>query len=212
MMATGFTNITGHAVAMLEDKIDTDIIFPARYLLHMEREGLGAFLFADRREQADAAFAIPAGVESRPSVLLAGSGFGCGSSREHAVWSLLDYGFRAVIAPDFGEIFAANAIRNGLATLTMDPECLSRLANCITSGPFVIDLPRRTILATDGSSFSFFLDDADCKALINGWDMTDIILEDHGAVIDAFEYAYRQRHPWAIPIPIVSSPSCYRCG
>lgn len=201
-MSTPLVHYIGRAALMLEDGVDTDVIFPARFLLQMDKEGLGQFLFADRRAaySADAAesFAFPLEGE-RPAMILAGAAFGSGSSREHAAWALADYGIRAVIAPDFGEIFASNAPRSGLAALRLDAQAIAALAEQVTDGELAIDLEAKTLIAPDGTVYQVDLPEQDRLSLINGWDQIDMIDAMHGADIDAFEEAYRQRRQWAIP-------------
>lgn len=185
---------------MLEDDIDTDVIFPARFLLRMEKEGLGDCLFADRRAEhertSSSPFAFPLEWAERPGIILAGASFGCGSSREHAVWSLVDYGIRAVLAESFGEIFAGNAARNGLAAIRLGKDDISLLASRIAQGPFVVDLKSRRITSPDGTWLNFEMPEDDRLALMNGWDQTDIILNTHGEQIDSFENDYSLRRPW----------------
>src|SRR5689334_17591254 len=114
-MSESFTTLTGIAAPIVEDNIDTDVIFPARFLLLMEKQGLGRYLFHDRRFGADgtavADFILNRAPYSTASIVISRDNFGGGSSREHAVWSLADYGIRCVIASGFGEIFAANCVR-----------------------------------------------------------------------------------------------------
>ena len=117
-MSAPLIRVESQAISLPETNIDTDIIFPARFLLKIDRDGMDECLFRDRRYapdgtmQAEHPFNDPALRDAK--VLIAGSGFGCGSSREQAVWALVDWGIRVVIAPDFGDIFAGNAVNNGL--------------------------------------------------------------------------------------------------
>ncbi|MBC7522201.1 MAG: 3-isopropylmalate dehydratase small subunit [Sandarakinorhabdus sp.] len=194
--------ITGAAAAMLENGIDTDVIFPARFLLRMDKQGLGECLFADRRVQGrEGAFALDRR-DGRPvRILLAGGQFGCGSSREHAVWSLVDFGIRVVIAPSFGEIFASNAARNGLAAIPLGREQVEALAGAISAGDLAIDLADSTITTAGGAVFRFDMAEADRHALINGWDEIDMLDAGYHDRIDGFEAAYRGRRPWLFRTP-----------
>lgn len=195
----GFDRIAGPAAALLEDNIDTDVILPARFLLRMDKAGLGECLLADRRAAAAAdgtPFALPEGGAGRPAILFAGAGFGCGSSREHAVWALVDYGIRAVVAPSFGEIFAGNAARGGLAALRVEAGHVSRFAAQVAAGEFRIDLSDLTIAAPDGSVAPVSLPEDDRLSLINGWDEIDMITLAHGSAITAFEQARGAQMPW----------------
>lgn len=198
-MSIALVHCTAKAGLMLENGVDTDVIFPARFLLEMEKEGLGEFLFADRRSAypADAAepFAFPLKGE-RPAIILAGEAFGSGSSREHAVWALADYGIKAVIAPSFGEIFASNAPRSGLAALRLDADAIAALAQQVTLGEFTVDLESKSVTAPDGTAHAIDLPEQDRLSLINGWDQIDMIDAMHGADIDAFEVLYHKRRPW----------------
>lgn len=194
-MSEPLTMITSPAAAMLENGIDTDVIFPARFLLRMEKEGLGECLFADREPLKRSLRCL----DGQPvQILLAGAQFGCGSSREHAVWSLVDFGIRVIIAPSFGEIFASNAARNGLAAIQLPPEQVDLLAGKGAAGDFTVDLLSRIITAPSGRTFAFDLAEGDQLALINGWDEIDMIHAAHHDDIDRFEAAYRIRRPWLL--------------
>ena len=118
-----FRSHTGRVAALRRANVDTDQIIPKQFLKRIERTGFGAFLFHDWRYRADGSptrvRAQPARVASAPAILLAGANFGCGSSREHAPWALADFGFRAIIAPSFADIFYANCIQNGLLPVVL---------------------------------------------------------------------------------------------
>lgn len=195
----GDDRLVGGATALLEDNIDTDVILPARFLLRMDKAGLGDCLLADRRAAyaADGRhFPLPDAVAGRPTILFAGAGFGCGSSREHAVWALVDYGIRAVIAPSFGEIFAGNAARNGLAALRLDDRLLQPFAGQAAAGSFAIDLVGLTLTAPDGTIAALDLPESDRLALVHGWDEVDMILHRHEPDICAFEQHRFEHQPW----------------
>lgn len=199
-MAKAFTTLTGVAAPLLEDDIDTDIIFPARFLLIMEKAGLGKYLFNDRRFDADGA-EIADFVLNRPqfrsaSILIAGDNFGCGSSREHAVWTLEDYGIRCVIAAGFGEIFAANCIRSGLLPARVTRAEAERLAAAAAAGPITVSLETRTITTADGATVSFDIDPSSREALLHGWDDIDQILAQDSAAIEDYERKRAKDTPW----------------
>lgn len=192
-MTAPLSVITSPAAALLEDGIDTDIIFPARFLLRMDKAGLGACLFADR---AAYTAALRRG-DGRPvQIILAGAQFGCGSSREHAVWSLVDFGIRAVIAPSFGEIFASNAARGGLAAIRLPREQITQLADLGLGSDISIDLQSKTITPAGQSGMAFEIPAGDRQALLAGWDEIDIINTAHAQDIEGFEASYRKRRPW----------------
>jgi 3-isopropylmalate/(R)-2-methylmalate dehydratase small subunit len=196
-----FTTIESVAAYLPATNIDTDIIFPARYLLLLDREGLGQYLFRDRRFTTDGT-PISDFVLNRPpfdeaKVLIAGSGFGCGSSREQAVWALTGQGIHCVIAPSFGEIFASNALKNGLLPLVLSEELTAELgARAEAAAIFTIDLENR-VLKVDGEIVApIDLPEGQRQALINGWDETDILLKEEGERIAAFERDHRAAQPW----------------
>jgi len=166
----------------------------------MDREGLGEHLFADRRFDADgnevADFPLndPDGRDAR--ILLAGANFGSGSSREHAVWAVADYGFRCVMAPSFGPIFFNNCIKNGVLPITFDPALLPDLLALARAGErFEVDLVERVVQAGP-LRLPITLGEAPREMLLNGWDEADVILARHAAQIDAFENNHNGRQPW----------------
>jgi 3-isopropylmalate/(R)-2-methylmalate dehydratase small subunit len=192
-----FTTVTSVALPLLEDRIDTDILFPARFLLLMQRDGLGDYFCRDRRIDPDGV-AIPGNPVDDPHnagarIVLAGEDFGCGSSREQAVWALAGFGIRCVIAPSFGEIFAANCLRNGVLAITLPRESIGRLAE--TDGCIAVDLEAQTV-GTEAETLSFSIPPANRLRLLNGWDDIDLILEQEGEPIAAFEEAQQRQQPW----------------
>ncbi len=185
--------MTGRAAVLLEDNVDTDIIFPARFLLITARDGLGVYAFHDRAGEP----ALARVRERAAVVLVAGANFGCGSSREQAVWALRDCGIRVVVAPSFGEIFASNCLRNGLLPVTLAVDAVQALADRATDGAQVtVDLVARAITTADDAPIAFDVPAAARLALINGWDETDLILAGHGAAIAAFEARQQRLQPW----------------
>jgi len=192
-----FTTVSSVALPLLEDRIDTDILYPARFLLLMEREGLGDYFCRDRRIDPDGK-PIPGNPVDDPrhagaQIVLTGEDFGCGSSREQAVWSLAGYGIRCVIAPSFGEIFAANCLRNGVLTIVLPRPVIDRIA--AQPGNVTVNLQDQTILASS-EAIPFQVPPANRVRLLNGWDDIDLILEEEGPNVSAFEQDQKARQPW----------------
>lgn len=199
-MSEPFTTLTGTAAPILEDNIDTDVIFPARFLLLMEKQGLGRYLFHDRRFGPDGAkvadFVLNRSQYSEATILISADNFGSGSSREHAVWSLADYGIRCVIASGFGEIFAANCVRNGILPARVDRAAVDLLAGQAQQGPLTVDLISRSIRVPTGASISFSVTESDRESLLNGWDDIDRILAQESDAIRRFEARQSEQFPW----------------
>lgn len=194
------TSIIGTAAPLLEDGIDTDAIFPARYLLLLEKEGLGRYLFHDRRrggaDEPHVDFVLDRPGFDRARILITGANFGCGSSREQAVWTLIDAGIVCIIAPSFGEIFYANSFKNGLLPITLPAEAVTRLAAAAETGArFEIDLLKQTISVAGHPMLSFVIDERRRQALISGRDEIDDILS-AVADIERFELRHRRSQPW----------------
>jgi 3-isopropylmalate/(R)-2-methylmalate dehydratase small subunit len=185
-------------VAPLERaNVDTDQIIPKQFLKRIERTGFGEFLFYDWRRsqdgQLDPAFPLNHPRHAGASVLVAGKNFGCGSSREHAVWALEDFGFRTVIAPSFADIFANNCIKNGvLAVVLREEEVaeISRRAREMPDYQITVDLERLSVSDGQGFSASFQIDEFARHCLLNGLDDIGLTLQ-HDAEIAAYE----SRHP-----------------
>jgi 3-isopropylmalate/(R)-2-methylmalate dehydratase small subunit len=186
---------------MREDNIDTDIIFPARFLLITARAGLGDYAFHDRRFAADGS-EVPGYVLNDPRyhaapVIVAGANFGSGSSREQAVWAIADFGFRVVIATSFGEIFHSNCMRNGVLPITVSTGIATRLQAAAADGKsFTADLETMTLTVDGLDPVAFTLPSERRQALIMGWDETDILLENHQADIARFEASQSRSQPW----------------
>lgn len=188
--------ITSRTLPLMEDRVDTDVIFPARFLLLMQREGLRDCLFRDRRFTVDGE-AIPGSVFDDPTrqnaqILLAGEDFGTGSSREQAVWALDDYGIRCVIAVSFGEIFAANAVRNGMLALPLPRSDIETIA---AAHSVTIDIEHQVVRGPD-FTIQFRIPPAIQMRLLNGMDEIDTILKHDREGIAAFEARQRQLQPW----------------
>jgi len=184
-----FTVHTGLAVPMLYDNIDTDQIIPSREMKTVSKTGLGDGLFAGQRYIQDRDmnpdFILNNELYDGATILLAGKNFGCGSSREHAVWALTDYGFRAVIAESFGEIFYNNAIRNGLLPVELNQAQIAGFGDIVS-----IDLAAQTI-----DALSFNIAPSDKDRLLNGLDPIDVTLKHH-AEIEAFFEGDKAAQSW----------------
>ena len=186
-------HIQSTAVPLPMEEIDTDQIIPARFLKATTREGFGDNLFRDWRFNSDQTLKKDF-VLNNPtytgSILVAGSNFGCGSSREHAAWALYDYGFRAVVSSFFADIFKGNALNNGLLPIQVTPEVLFQCFEAIEKNPkvtFQIDLENQTFNCTGaGISVSFEIDTYKKECLLNGYDDIDYLLSQHDE-IKAFE-------------------------
>ena len=194
-----FTTLTSTAVFLPHDDIDTDQIIPARFLTTTERSGLGKYLFNDWRYDKTglprADFPLNAAVARDARILVAGRNFGCGSSREHAPWALLDFGFRAVVAPSFGDIFRENALKNGLLPVALaraDHEMVVYRLAGEPSVEFSIDLDAQTIALSDERPFTFPLDPFTKRCLALGVDQLGYLLA-AAVEIDAHEHAHTDR-------------------
>jgi 3-isopropylmalate/(R)-2-methylmalate dehydratase small subunit len=184
----GVTRIAGRAVALDRRDVDTDQIIPASWLKRVERTGFGAGLFAAWREDPDFALNRPGASEAK--VLVAGSNFGCGSSREHAVWALQDFGFRAVVAPSFGDIFRNNSVAAGLVPAVVSEESVARLFAALAADPdaeAVVDVAGRSVaVPSAGLLEPFELADYARWRLMEGLDDIALTLR-HEQEISAFE-------------------------
>lgn len=200
-MSEPLIQLSSRAVHFPETNIDTDIIFPARFLLRTDREGLGECAFRDRRFNEDGTerpdFPLNRDGWRDAKVIVGGPGFGCGSSREHAVWALTDFGIRLVIAPDFGDIFAGNALKNGLMVLRLPAaQCNELGAKAEAGAIFDLDV-RAQMLSVDGAPVcDLQLSDDVQQAFLNGWDETDVILNRDLPAIRDFEARHRDSQPW----------------
>lgn len=197
---TPFTRVEGVAAPLMEENIDTDVIFPARFLLITAREGLGRYAFHDRRYDSQGAerpgFILNRTPFSSARILIADTNFGSGSSREQAVWALAGAGIACIIAPSFGEIFKANCYRNGVLPIALAPAAVAHLA--VLAGAkvyFVIDLATQNITAGT-EQIEFEIPTEQRLALLNGWDDTATILNTRVADICAFEEKQKASQPW----------------
>ena len=180
--------VEGRAVPLERSDVDTDQIIPSDWLKRVERTGFGAGLFAEWRDDRD--FVLNDADYVGANILLAGENFGIGSSREHAVWALLDYGFEAVVSTKFGDIFRNNCTKQGLLPVQVDQTVSRRLLDAVLADPtteITIDVARGTIEApAAGVSGTFVLDHFTRDRLLNGWDDIGLTLR-HQDEIDAFE-------------------------
>jgi 3-isopropylmalate/(R)-2-methylmalate dehydratase small subunit len=187
-----FTVHTGIVAVLDRDNVDTDQIIPKQFLKRIERTGYGDVLFFDWRFDAagkpNLAFSLNAPQYSGASILLAGKNFGCGSSREHAVWALRDYGFRVVIAPSFADIFANNCVKNGVLTVALRPSEVVALKDRDAAGRFHLtaDLQKQEVSSADGFSARFEIDPFRRTCLLEGLDEIGMTLT-HEKEIAAYE-------------------------
>ncbi len=198
-----FTLLESRMVPLLIDDVDTDQIIPAEFLKATGRGDFGDGLFAAWRRDPDFVLHSPASRGAR--VLLAGENFGCGSSREHAPWALLDYGFRAVVSPRFADIFRANALRNGLLTVAVDGSVHRRLAAAAradASAEVTIDLEAEQLTLPDGSQVPFEVDPFARRCLLEGVDQLGYLLRQRSEI-----EAYEARHPSWVDTTLRVPPS-----
>jgi 3-isopropylmalate/(R)-2-methylmalate dehydratase small subunit len=197
-----FTKLTGVAAPMPMINIDTDKIFPAIYLKTIKRTGLSKYLFEEIRFRADGSedpdFVLNKEPYRKAQILVAGDNFGCGSSREHAPWALLDFGIRCVIAPSFADIFYNNCFKNGVLPIALPQAVCDQLMADAEKGAnavLTIDLEKQTISRPDGEVVHFDLDPFRKKCLVEGLD--DIgLTQQKSSAIDTFEQQRRTALPW----------------
>lgn len=205
---TPFIRHRGIAAPLLRINVDTDAIIPSREMTTVGKRGLAAGLFAGwRYTEPGGRVPNPEFVLNQPeyqgaSILLSGANFGCGSSREHAVWALAEYGFRCIVAPSFGAIFHNNCIRNGVLPLVLDAARIEVLAQLIEPDPqgrpLQIDLEHCLLRTADGETLPFAIDPAQRQQLLDGLDPIGRT-QQHQALIDAHLAEDRRRRAWAYP-------------
>ena len=197
-----FTTLTAIAAPMPLVNIDTDMIIPKQFLKTIHRSGLGKNLFDEMRfdregnEIADFVLNQPAYRDAH--IIVAGDNFGCGSSREHAPWALLDYGIRCVISTSFADIFFNNCFKNGILPVVLPEDAVKALMEDAQNGAnarLTVDLEAQTVTAPDGTEYHFDINPTQKHNLLNGLDDIGQTLE-RGAAIDAFETAAQQARPW----------------
>ena len=172
--------VEGRAIPLERANVDTDIIIPAVHLKTIAREGLGRFAFAAIRAEPGNVFDDPAFAGA--SILIAGDNFGCGSSREHAVWAMLDLGIRAVIAPGFSDIFASNAFKNGLVAAALPQAAIDRLMAVAEEQPIRVDLETMSVTTPYQDRFAFEMDPFRRDCLMRGLDEIGLTLESDAAI------------------------------
>lgn len=196
---TPFTTLSSIAAPLIRDNIDTDAIIPSREMKSTGKTGLAGGLFAAWR------YLTPGGRDPNPDfvlnqaryanahIMLGGHNFGCGSSREHAVWALAEYGIRAVIAPSFAPIFAGNCTRNGIVPLVLDEDAVAAIA--VADDVVAIDLAQQTVRLPAGHQWRFEIGEEAKAMLLEGLDAIDLTFK-HRAEIAAFQQADRAARPW----------------
>ncbi|WP_109807176.1 3-isopropylmalate dehydratase small subunit [Sphingosinithalassobacter portus] len=185
--------VEGRAIPFGLKNVDTDVIIPAQYLKTITRKGLGKGAFETIRAEPGNIFDDPA--YAGANILIAGDNFGCGSSREHAAWALLDMGIKAIIAPSFSDIFSGNAFKNGILTVVLPQEVVDRLLEVAKTDPITIDLENQTVTTPFQDRFTFEIDPFRKHCLLNGLDEVGMTLA-QDAEIAAFEAIMAADRPW----------------
>jgi 3-isopropylmalate/(R)-2-methylmalate dehydratase small subunit len=203
-----FRQLNGVAVALRRDNVDTDQVIPARFLKISRAEGLGDKLFHDLRFDANgklvADFPLNDPARAGASIMIGRKNFGVGSSREAAVYALVDHGFRCVVATSFGDIFAGNSVNNGLVCAIVTPEDVEKLLSAVEqTGRAEVDLEAQ-IIKSGNYVVPFTIDPARKTRLLNGWDELDLTAQ-HKDKIAAFAAKDRAARPWAVPRASASS-------
>src|SRR6187397_3564257 len=198
-----FTTLTGVAAPLPMINVDTDAIIPKQFLKTIERTGLGKNLLYELRYDEDGKekpdFVLNKPAYRKAQILVAGDNFGCGSSREHAPWALLDFGIRCVISTSFADIFYNNCFKNGILPITVSPEDLDKLLDDASRGSnatISIDLEAKEIRGPDGGVVKFDLDEFKRHCLLNGLDDIGLTME-KAPSIDRYEKQLAENRPWA---------------
>jgi 3-isopropylmalate/(R)-2-methylmalate dehydratase small subunit len=201
-----FTKMTGVAAPLPMINIDTDMIIPKQFLKTIKRTGLGKNLFDEMRYDSEGNenpdFVLNQPAYRKATILVAGENFGCGSSREHAPWALLDYGIRCVISTSFADIFFNNCFKNGILPIKLPKEDVDKLLDDASRGAnamVTIDLENQVITGPDGGSISFDVDQFRKHCMLNGLDDIGLTLQ-KGEQIASFEEKMAMSQPWATPI------------
>jgi 3-isopropylmalate/(R)-2-methylmalate dehydratase small subunit len=198
-----FTKLTGVAAPLNMINVDTDMIIPKQFLKTIKRTGLGSALFYEMRTKADGSedpdFVLNKPAYKHAQILVTGANFGCGSSREHAPWALLDFGIRCVLATSFADIFYNNCFKNGILPIVLPQAEIDKLmddaergANAVVS----IDLEAQEIRGPDGGCIKFDVDPFRKQCLLNGWDDIGLTLRHESAITD-YEAKHKRDMPWA---------------
>jgi 3-isopropylmalate/(R)-2-methylmalate dehydratase small subunit len=197
-----FTTLSGVAAPLPMVNVDTDMIIPKQFLKTTKRTGLGSALFFEMRTRPDGSenpdFVLNKAAYKKAKILVAGANFGCGSSREHAPWALLDFGIRCVIAPSFADIFYNNCFKNGILPIALPQADVDRLmddaergANAVIS----VDLEKQEVRGPDGGCIKFEIDPFRKQCLLNGWDDISLTLRNENKISD-FESSRKLSQPW----------------
>lgn len=200
-----FTRVAGVAAPLPRINVDTDAIMPKKWCVSITKSGYGEGLFGDWRYDLDGR-EVPDFVLNRPpyrnaTILVAGANYGCGSSRETAVWGHVQFGIRAVVAPSFASIFFENAFKNGLLPVTLPEPVVQQMLDQLAAAPgatMEVDLVAQTVTGPDGARHNFTTDPARREALLQGLDDIGVTLT-HAAAIDSFQAADRRNRFWAWP-------------
>jgi len=206
-----FTTLTGLVAPLDRANVDTDAIIPKQFLKSIHRSGFGPYLFDEWRyldhgepgqdctnRPLNQDFVLNQPRYSGAQILLARRNFGCGSSREHAPWALLDYGFRAIIAPSFADIFYNNCFKNGILPITQEEQIIDSWHAAVIKTPaynLTIDLEKQTVITPTGEKFTFVVDEFSKHCLLNGLDDISLTLQ-HTDEIIAYENQRKQAMPW----------------
>ena len=197
-----FTTLTGVAAPLPMINIDTDKIIPKQYLKTIQRKGLAKGLFDEMRYKPDGSenpdFVLNKPAYRQAKIIVAGENFGCGSSREHAPWALLDFGIRCVISTSFADIFYNNCFKNGILPIKVSPEVLAKLMDDAGRGAnaiITVDLEKQEITGPDGGTIKFDLDPFKKHCLLNGLDDVGLTLQ-HADAIRDFEAKHFAAQPW----------------
>lgn len=201
-----FTQLTAVAMPLIRANVDTDAIIPSREMKQVSKKGLSDGLFAGWRYlEVGGRTPNPDFVMNKPEyrhaeIILGGVNFGCGSSREHAVWALAEYGFRAILAPSFAPIFQANCVTNGILPVELPEEVIASLAAAVASDPqnrkVTIDLPAQTVTGPDGDVHQFEIGEEAKEMLVEGLDPIDLTLKMRDRILAVQEQSRLER-PWA---------------
>ncbi|MDQ2079123.1 3-isopropylmalate dehydratase small subunit [Xanthobacteraceae bacterium Astr-EGSB] len=198
-----FTVLEGVAAPLKVINVDTDMIIPKQYLKTIKRTGLGKGLFSEHRYRDDGSenpdFVLNKPAYRNASILVAADNFGCGSSREHAPWALLDYGIRCIISTSFGDIFYNNCFKNGVLPIKVSPEDLDKLFDDADRGAnarLTIDLAAQEIRGPDGGMIKFDIDPHRKRCLLEGLDDIGLTMEKQGKIA-SYESKVRESRPWA---------------
>jgi len=197
-----FTTLTGIAAPLPRMNVDTDMIIPKQHLKTIKRTGLGKVLFDELRFQDNgeeiADFILNQSPYREAKILITGENFGCGSSREHAPWALLDFGIRCIIAPSFADIFLNNCFKNGILPIALagnEVDTLMADANHPDRATMTVDLPEQTIQRSNGETLSFTVDEFRKHCLLNGLDDISLTLKQEDKIAE-FEQQQQQKLPW----------------